>query len=193
MAKRTNARHRPAVGRHVSTRKPSAAWRSWAIGAAAVAALGVVVVLAIQAAGRESTEDPTITALARENAGGEVRVLTGTHHTVYHSVAPLPSDGVPRADGKPTLVWFSGTWCEFCERMEPFAHQAASDFADRLVFVEKSVDDDRSAAARYGVRGTPTFVLIDASGQEIARFGFQPTLPAFAQAIETALARTVAT
>ncbi len=111
---------------------------------------------------------------------------------MYHSVAPLPSDGAPRSDGKPTLVWFSGTWCEFCERMEPFAHQAASGFTDRLVFVEKSVDD-RSAAARYGVRGTPTFVLVDASGEEIARFGFQPTSAAFAQAIETALAQTGAT
>lgn len=194
MAKRTMAQNRSKTGRQEARRrKRAAAWRPWAIGAAVAAGLGVVVLLAVQAAGRESVEDPATTALARENAGGDVRVLTGSRHTVYHSVAPLPSDGVPRADGKPTLVWFSGTWCEFCERMEPFAHQAASGFANRLVFVEKSVDDDRSAAARYRVRGTPTFVLVDASGEEIARFGFQPTSPAFAQAIETALARTGAT
>ena len=43
------------------------------------------------------------------------------------------------------------------------------------------------------LRHKPTFVLVDASGEEIARFGFQPTSPAFAQAIETALARTGAT
>lgn len=189
MAKaRAERRARSTRGSRGSTRKRSA-WKSWAIGAAVATGVLAVVVLAVQAAGRQTVEDPAITALARENAGTDVRVLTGTHHTVYHSAAPLPSTAAPRADGRPTLVWFSGTWCEFCERMEAFAHETASTFADRLAFVEKSVDDDRAAAGRYGVRGTPTFVLIDAGGKEIARFGFQATESAFAQAIEAALAR----
>jgi len=68
-------------------------------------------------------------------------------------------------------------------------HETARTFGDRFVFVEKSVDDGRSAAARYGVRGTPTFVLIDADGKEIGRFGFRATAAAFAQTIEAALAR----
>lgn len=165
------------------------AWRSWALGLAVAIGVLAVVVLAVHAAGRETVQDPAIAELARENAGGDVRVLTGTHHTVYHSAAALPSVSAPRIDGKPTLVWFSGTWCEFCERMEPFAHETASRFKDRLAFVEKSVDVDRAAAARYGVRGTPTFVLIDAEGKEIARFGFQATAGAFGQVIEASLSR----
>jgi thiol-disulfide isomerase/thioredoxin len=71
------------------------------------------------------------------------------------------------------LIWFSGIWCEFCEQMEPWAHATAAEFADRVVFVEKSVDHDRAAAARYGVRGTPTFILIDASGRHLSQFSFQ--------------------
>jgi predicted DsbA family dithiol-disulfide isomerase len=58
-----------------------------------------------------------------------------------------------------------------------------------MVFVEKSVDDDRNAASRYGIRGTPTFVLIDAAGQEVTRFGFQRDEQSFVTAIESALAR----
>jgi thiol-disulfide isomerase/thioredoxin len=108
---------------------------------------------------------------------------------VYHSAAPLPSASAPRADGKPTLVWFSGTWCEYCEQMDSFAHETANGFAARMVFVEKSVDDDRSAASRYGIRGTPTFVLIDARGKELGRFGFQSSSAAFAQTIEAVLKR----
>ncbi|WP_322797396.1 thioredoxin family protein [Tepidiforma sp.] len=134
--------------------------------------------------------DAADSQLARDNAGGaEVRVLSGSRHTVYHATAPLPTESTPTSDGRPVLVWFSGTWCDFCERMEPFAHATASQFRDRLVFVEKSVDHDRSAAARYAVRGTPTFVLIDPTGRELARFGFQPTAEAFAAAIEAALQR----
>jgi thiol-disulfide isomerase/thioredoxin len=118
-----------------------------------------------------------------------VRVLRGSAHTVYHSDAALPTSNEPRADGRPTLVWFSGTWCHFCERMEPFAWETASGFGDQLVFLEKSVDHDRSAASRFGVRGTPTFVLLDASGREQARFFYQADRASFASTIEAALAR----
>jgi thiol-disulfide isomerase/thioredoxin len=184
------ARRRPtgrAQGKRVAAR--TSRFKSWAIGAAVVIALGTFAVFAFQAANRRTSEDPAVTALARANAGGDVTVLTGTRHTVYRSVAPLPSAAAPRADGRATLVWFSGTSCEFCEQMEPFAHQTANGFAARMVFVEKSVDDDRSAATRYAIRGTPTFVLIDAKGKELARFGFQPSASAFAQTIEAALKR----
>ncbi len=128
-----------------------------------------------------------LVALAEESSSGPVRVLTGSAHTVYHSTLPVPPQATPRGDGRPTLVWFSGTWCTFCERMEPFAHGTASQFRERLVFVEKSVDHDRAAASRYGVRGTPTFVLVDAVGEEIARFHYQSNAVAFADAILSAL------
>ncbi len=126
---------------------------------------------------------------AASNAGGAVRKYTGTHHTVYHSTAPLPDARQPAPDARPTLVWFSGTWCEYCEQMEPFAHSAAAALGERVRFVEKSVDQDRAAATRYAVRGTPTFVLIDGSGRELSRFFFQPTAEAFTRAIEAALKR----
>jgi thioredoxin-related protein len=71
--------------------------------------------------------------------------------------------------------------------MEPYAHAVMAQYRDRAVFVEKSIDHDRDAALRYGVRGSPTFVLIDASGNEIVRFGFQPTAEQFSQVIEQAL------
>lgn len=157
---------------------------------AGAAAAGVLAIFLVRVGGGGSEANPAQVALAAENAAGsDVKVLTGSRHTVYHSTAPLPTTSAPRADGQPTLVWFSGTWCEFCEHMEPYAHATASQFGDEMVFVEKSVDDDRNAAARYGIRGTPTFVLIDATGKEVARFGFQSTDTAFAAAITSALAR----
>lgn len=129
-------------------------------------------------------------ALAAENAAGaNVEVPSGGRHAVYHSVAPLPTDASPRKDGKPTLVSSSGTWCECCEHVEPYAHSTASKFRNEMVFFEKSVHDDRSAAARYGLRGTPSFVLINASGQQITRFGFPPSDSAFASAVASALSR----
>ena len=116
-----------------------------------------------------------------------VQVYPGQPHTVYHSLAPLPSTSAPQPEGLPTLVWFSGTWCEFCHAMEPFANATMSEFGDRMAYQEKSVDHANDDARRFRVRGTPTFVLLDVQGQEIVRFGFQRTGADFRSTIEAAL------
>jgi thiol-disulfide isomerase/thioredoxin len=161
-------------------------WKAWLGWGAMAFVLGGIAFVIIRGPG-QSTENPALAALAEESSGGPVRVLTGSAHTVYHSTLPVPSRAAPRADGKTTLIWFSGTWCEFCERMEPFAHNTASRFRDRLVFAEKSVDHDRTAASLYTVRGTPTFVLVDPVGDEITRFHYQTSASAFADIILSAL------
>jgi thiol-disulfide isomerase/thioredoxin len=133
----------------------------------------------------ETGVDAAIQHLAEANAGGPVQAFTGSQHTVYQSIAPLPTAGSPRSDAKPTLVWFSSTGCGDCHRMESFVEQTAQQVADRAVFVEKSIDRDASAG-RYGVTSAPTFVLVDAQGRELARFGYQPSAEAFKAAISGA-------
>ena len=54
-------------------------------------------------------------------------------------------------------------------------------------FVEKSIRQDRNSTGRYAVRGTPTFVLIDAQGRELDRFGFLREADSFAARIEASL------
>ncbi len=130
--------------------------------------------------------DPAREALAASLAGAPVQPLTGPLHTVYFSAQPLPGAAAPRADGRFTLVWFSSTNCRDCQRMESFVYTAAQQFSSRLVFLEKAVNRD-SAAARYSVDQTPTFLLLDATGTEVVRFGYQPSADAFSQAITRAL------
>lgn len=126
--------------------------------------------------------------LARENAGGgDIRVLSSGAHTVYHLDQPLPSVETPRTDGRPTLVWFSATWCTTCKSMEPFAHKTANGFAEEVVFVEKAIDEEPDTAADYRVLGPPTFVLIDSTGEEIGRFGYQRDAASFEAAIRASL------
>ncbi len=164
---------------------------SWSTVGWAAAGLAIIALLgaAFLAGGEPIAADPVTESLARSNAGTDVTVYRGRAHTVYHSTADLPSDESPRADGRPTLVWFSATWCTVCERMDPFAHEVASEVMGDVTFVEKSVDHDRSAASRYGVRGTPTFILIDARGREITRFHAQLDPASFAAAIESVIAQ----
>ncbi|WBL37355.1 thioredoxin family protein [Tepidiforma flava] len=129
------------------------------------------------AARGESTVDPQLTEIARANAGSDILVVRGPAHTAYHALAPLPTPAQPQPAGLPTLVFFSSPACTACERMQ-FVHRVMEEFRGRIVFVEKSVDRDTSAE-RYGVRETPTFVLIDAEGRELTRFGALPDAAAF--------------
>lgn len=70
--------------------------------------------------------------------------------------------------------------------MEDFAYTTAQQFTSRMVFAEKPTNRD-SAAGRYGIEQPPTFVLLDARGGEITRFGYEPTAEAFASAITSSL------
>jgi hypothetical protein len=137
----------------------------------------------------ETTETPVnrqTEQLAAELAGGPVQPLTGPQHTVYYSALALPSASAPRADGRATLVWFSSTDCRECELMEAFVFTTAAQFAQRLVFQEKPTERD-STAQRYGVSTLPAFVLLDAQGKELGRFGYESDAGAFEAAIAGAL------
>ena len=166
--------------------RPGWPLKTWLILAAMVIpVLGGGVYMAVGAQ-RQTKSDAAIARLAAENAGTSIEVFTGPEHTVYHSVAALPSSASPRADGKPTLAWFTNTNCSRCEEMK-FAHTVAAEFRDRLVFVEKATDRD-NAAATLAVTSVPAFVLLDARGTELVRFGYLADAATLKASIESALA-----
>ncbi|MBI3977913.1 MAG: hypothetical protein HY331_06985 [Chloroflexi bacterium] len=61
--------------------------------------------------------------------------------------------------------------------MEP----SAARFAEKLVFVEKDVDHARAELRTFRIFSTPTFVVLDARGEEVDRFGYIPTAAGFEQ------------
>jgi thiol-disulfide isomerase/thioredoxin len=154
---------------------------SWARLAAALAVFAAVGVFALLLSG--SAEEPG------ESGRPSVRVLRGGVQTVYHSTAPLPTAASPQPDSLGTLIWFSATWCTTCASMDSFAQDVLDSFNTRLVIVEKSIDHDKDSANRYAIRATPTFLLIDASGREVARFNYVGSADALRQKIEQAVAQ----
>jgi len=136
----------------------------------------------------KSSVDPLHQQLATESAGAPVQVFTGTKHTVYQSTGLLPTAAKPRADGEPTLIWFTTTGCGSCHNMDPFVYTTVHEYLGRMVFVEQAIDRS-TTAARYGITSGPAFVMVDAAGQPFARFGFEPTGTALKQAIDSALAK----
>lgn len=89
---------------------------------------------------------------------------------------------------RPILADFSGSdWCGWCIRLdkEVFSQKAFQDYAatNLVLFLadfparkpqpETLAAQNKKLAAQYGIEGYPTVLLLDASGKELARTGYQ--------------------
>ena len=138
------------------------------------------------AANGQTKVDPATQRIAAQLAGGPVQPFQGTEHTVYQATAQLPTNAAPRADGRLTLAWMSGTNCGNCGKMDAFAWQTLSGYASKVVVMEKDLGR-QPVGARYGVTSAPAFVVLSPSGDVLAHFSWQPTAGALKSAIERAL------
>lgn len=150
---------------------PGWGWKMWLVTVALlVPTFGFALWVLVEAGGQTKIDAATLT-LARQNARGElgeITAITGTEHTVYHSNSPLPEPRAHREDGRLTLVWFTTTSCQECER-QAFVHRAVAELDPEFVFVEKEMARE-SADERLRVAAAPTFVWLDAEGNELGRF-----------------------
>lgn len=98
-----------------------------------------------------------------------------------------------KAEGKLVLVDFTGSdWCGWCKKLkaEVFDTQAFNDYAAKnLVLVEVDFPHktelpeaqkaaNKALAQKYGVKGFPTLVILDGSGQQVGELGYMPGGPA---------------
>lgn len=109
---------------------------------------------------------------AGNTAAGSKHGTKGSGTAIYLTSSPAVTTNLINP-GKKTILWFSATWCEICERMSPYVQSVVERHADRVVITERDVDREPALARQYAVRGTPTFVLLDESGKAVStRVGY---------------------
>jgi cytochrome c-type biogenesis protein len=113
---------------------------------------------------RARSAAPVATASAPCEAGS-------SHACAAPEVGEVRGD-VALPPGSPRLVEFESAYCTVCERMAPLVReieQRCSREPGDILRIR--VDDERgqALAARYGVRLLPTFLGVDAEGQEVER------------------------
>ncbi|MBZ4330157.1 co-chaperone YbbN [Corallococcus sp. AS-1-12] len=86
------------------------------------------------------------------------------------------------------MVEFVSRGCPVCQRMEPVVALAGHHCAGQGVGVlrlDVGTAEGRQAAARYGIRGVPTFVFLDGAGQEVARRVGEQSLTSLREGLES--------
>jgi thioredoxin len=66
------------------------------------------------------------------------------------------------------VVEFSADWCVDCKRVAPDLPDIAAKFAHQFDFAELDVDESRTIAEEYNVKGIPTFIVFK-NGKEVGR------------------------
>ena len=69
---------------------------------------------------------------------------------------------------KPVLVDFFAEWCGPCQTMSPILKEVKDTLADKVAIIKVDVDKNKAIAAKFKVRGVPTFVLYK-QGQQVWR------------------------
>ena len=91
------------------------------------------------------------------DTGAENAAVSNQESVVLHQMV---------SNGKPSIVDFTASWCGPCQRMKPIFYSLADDFKDEYNFISIDIDENPELANKYQVQAVPTFVFLDADGNE---------------------------
>ncbi len=107
-------------------------------------------------------------------------------HTRGDQFASIAELETRLASGEPTVIEFYSNTCSICLIAKPQVDRLERDLAGRATVLRLSVVDSvgRALASRWGVRGLPTFVVVDGAGHPTYAQAGMPDIDALHAAVD---------
>lgn len=101
-------------------------------------------------------------------------VLSASAQTEFRHISFDEGLAAAKAEGKLVFIDFFTSWCGPCKMMssKTFPEKAVGDFMNAK-FIPLKMDAEKEGlelAKKYGVKAYPTYVVLDATGKEVAKF-----------------------
>lgn len=109
-----------------------------------------------------------VVAFVRSRSSSVPTTLVGFDNAVAIDAALAKG----KQEGKPTLLFFTASWCPPCKHMKSEVlpqESVANTIRDQFVGVYIDIDARGADAQAYGIEGVPTFIVLNKNGEEIAR------------------------
>lgn len=107
--------------------------------------------------------------LAMSSCGQKSNDSAGDATGVENMAKERSGNTTAESGGKPVIIDFYATWCGPCKQIAPMFEMLKSEYSDRVEFRSVDVDRDPEMTRKYKVEAMPTFVILDAQGNEIKR------------------------
>ena len=110
----------------------------------------------LQSYDKAETEQPAAAPAPESNSVKSENEESEDNHVLTEMVS----------NGLPSIIDFTATWCGPCRMMKPIFHKLAEDFAGEYNFVSIDIDEHPELAEKYQIQAVPTFIFLDADGNE---------------------------
>lgn len=61
---------------------------------------------------------------------------------------------------QPVVVKFGASWCQPCKGLQPTLDDLATEYGDKIKFINVDIDNASTIPQKYSIRGVPTILFI---------------------------------